>query len=322
MTTATDKQSTTVEQKIGPRGRFLLRQSSGEVSIRGVEGDTAHVRSLDDRPLGDLFTVEATDDALELRQIEKIGLGIFGRREGGELEIEVPHGATVSIDCASADIEARDLSGDKKFRTASGEVTLTRMAGPIDVETVSGEIEVHGAAPVDLVAKSVSGDMDVRVPSVRRLDAGTTSGDIQLDAQLTGDGPFSVRSVSGDVQIVGRSSFRVEAESITGDLSSDVPGKRESMPGRKVLVIGRSGPTLRFRSVSGDLHVKQPRDAAPESVPEPPAAIEPPAPPAPSKRGAADPDATRLEILRELERGDITVAEATERLANLDEVLR
>ena len=127
-------------------------------------------------------------------------------------------------------------------------------------------------------------------------------------------------------------AIRQEAESITGDLSSELPGKRESMPGRRVMTVGKPGPTLAFRSVSGDLRVVQPREAAPAmapnppGVPQPPAASTPPTPPTPpappSAAPAAEVDAARLDILRELERGDITVAEATERLATLDEVPR
>ena len=340
MTKTTDPAGTALEHRIGPRGRFILRQSSGEVAVQGVEGDTVRVHSLDGRELSDLFSVETSDDAVELRQIERFGFrrAATSRREGAELSVQVPHGATVSVETQSADIEASDLSGTKVFRTASGELTLRRLAGGLEVETVSGEIELDGNAPIDLVAKSVSGDVEVRVPSVRRLDLGTTSGDVRMDAALAGEGPFAIRSISGDVTIVGRSGVRVEAESITGDLSSDLPSKRESMPGRKVLVVGKAGPTLTFRSVSGDFHVVEPRDAGPAPVeppspaspPEPPQAPEPPeSPPTPtglrtSSRAdsSAEADATRLEILRALERGDITVAEATDQLSQIDEVLR
>src|SRR5215813_7965756 len=94
-----------LEHQIGPRGRFVLRQASGEISIRGVEGDTARVRSDDDRPLADLFDIETGNGRLELRQKEHFGLGFkMFRNEAPELEIEVPHGATVSIDSASADL--------------------------------------------------------------------------------------------------------------------------------------------------------------------------------------------------------------------------
>jgi DUF4097 and DUF4098 domain-containing protein YvlB len=327
--------SATVEQAIGPRGRFTLRQASGDVAIRGVEGSTVRVRSLDDRPLSDLFDVEIGEGAFELHQVEGLSLGrkMFSHSSGAELAIEVPHGATVVVETQSADIVASDLSGDKHFRTASGEVTLSRLAGGLDVETVSGEIEVEGGAPLDLTAKSVSGDVRVRVPTIRRLDLGTTSGDIRLDATLAGSGPFTMRSISGDVTIVGRSGFRVEAESITGDLSSDLPSKRESLPGRKVLIVGRPGPTLTFRSVSGDFHVVEPRDAATpvertavesnpvELVPATTGSAEIPAEVAVRDSSMSE-EELRLEVLRALERGDITVAEATDQLRVLDGVLR
>jgi Putative adhesin len=322
---------TELEHRIGPRGRFTLRQASGEISIRGVEGDTVRVRSTDDTALGEQFEVETGDGFVELRQLEKFGLGIkmFGRGAGSpEIEVEVPHGATVSVDSASAELEVSDLSGTKSFRTASGDAKISRLAGAVRLETVSGDVDLDGQAPLELTLRSVSGDVRVRVPRLRKLDLSTTSGDIWLDAELHGDGPFEMRSISGDVTIVGRAGFRVEAETITGDMSSDLPSKRESSPGRKVLIVGRPGPTLAFKSVSGDLEIVQPRDAAPPTVPSPPLAPEAPTPPAPpagpgaKSISSSELDTARLEILRELERGEISVADATDRLGKLDEVLR
>lgn len=328
---STDGKVTALEHRIGPRGRFTLRQASGEITIRGVEGETARVRSRDGKALAEQFEIETGDGFLELRQPDRMGLGsrMFGRNDSPEIEVEVPHGATVAIDSASAEIEATDLSGAKQFRTASGDMRLERLAGAVKLETVSGDVELIGQAPVELGAKSVSGDLRVRVPRLRTLDVGTTSGDVWIDAELSGDGPFSVRSISGDVSIVGRGGIRIEAETITGDMSSDLPSRRESTAGRTVLIVGRPGPTLAFRSVSGDLEVVRPRDAAPLDAPTPP--LPPDAPEAPMARtppevpsaaSAIDIEGARLEILRELERGEISVAEATNRLAKLDEVLR
>lgn len=342
MTKAIDP-TTSLGQQIGPRGRFSLRQASGEISIRGVEGDVARVRSLDDRPLSEIFDIDLGDGRFELREKERFGFGLkMFRNVSMELEVEVPHGASVAIDSASADLEVSDLDGDKQFRTASGDVHLRRLAGAVDVQTVSGDIDLEGQAPVSLALRSVSGDVRVRVPRLKRLDLTTTSGDLWLDAELGGDGPFAIRSISGDATIVGRAGFKVEAESITGELSSELPSKRESMPGRRVMTVGRPGATLAFRSVSGDLRVVQPREAAasmapgapmPPDAPMPPAAPEPPTMPGvpaasatpanPTGRAsAAEVETARLDILRELERGEITVAEATDRLATLDEVQR
>lgn len=329
-TDTTKYPGTTLGEQIGPRGRFSLRQASGEISIRGVEGDVARVRSRDDRALGEFFDIDIGEGRLELREKERFGFGLkMFRNQSHELEIEVPHGATVFVDSASADLEVSDLDGDKEFRTASGDVQLRRLAGAVDVQTVSGDIDLEGQAPISLALRSVSGDVRVRVPRLKRLDMTTTSGDLWLDAELGGDGPFALRSISGDATIVGRTGFKVEAESITGDLSSELPSKRESMPGRRVMIVGRPGATLAFRSVSGDLRVVQPREAAASMAPGAPAAPEPLSPPVPplpatpiSRASAADIETARLDILRELERGEITVAEATDRLATLDEVQR
>jgi DUF4097 and DUF4098 domain-containing protein YvlB len=322
----------TIDQQVGPRGRFSLRQAAGEIRIRGVEGDRIRVRSRDDENLDDLFHISIGSNFVELRQIEKLGIGLgrggfsFNRGSSPEIDVEVPHGADVTIDSASAEVSASDLSGSKHVRTASGDLTFDRLAGPLEVESVSGDIVVDGQAPIEIAGKSISGDIRVRVPRMRRLELQTTSGDVFLDAQLDGNGPFSLRSISGDVTIIGRSGMRIEAQTVTGDLNSDLPSKRESSPGRKILVVGRPGPTLSFQSVSGDLHIAEPRDAAPETVPSPPLAPEPPAPPAVRTPGsapmapAADIESARLDILRALERGDISVAEATEQLGRLDEV--
>ncbi|HUG29041.1 MAG TPA: DUF4097 family beta strand repeat-containing protein [Candidatus Limnocylindria bacterium] len=339
--TQTNEHVASIDHQIGPRGRFTLRQASGEVSIKGVEGNTVRVRSTDgDKALSEQFSIETGDGFVEMRQLERFGLGIrmFSGKDSPEIAVEVPHGATVSVETANADLEVSDLSGVKSFRTASGDVQLARLAGALDIETVSGDIELEGQAPMELAGRSISGDVRVRVPRLRRLELGTTSGDLWLDAELTGDGPFALRSISGDVTIVGRAGFRVEAETITGDLASDLPSKRESTLGRKVLIVGRPGPTLAFRSVSGDLHVVKPRDAAPPiapgaelapETPELPQAPTPPEPPGAPAAPAAPRTATaatesdtdndsRLEILRTLERGEITVAEATQRLGELD----
>jgi DUF4097 and DUF4098 domain-containing protein YvlB len=325
MTTQSDT-GATIDQQIGPRGRVTLRQTSGEITIKGVEGDRVRVQPDDEKAFRDRFSVEIGKDSLEVNQSEKLGFGIFGRGESVDLTVEVPHGATVLIETQSGDITATDLSGSKSFRTASGEVILKRLAGPVEVETVSGDLEIEGQAPIDLKARTVSGDVDIQVPVLRRLDLGTTSGDMGIDGDLRGEGPFAVRTISGDVHFVVRSGFRVEAETITGDLSSDLDSRRESSLGRKVMIVGKPGATLSFRSVSGDFRAAKARTAAPalketamidngnEERAE--AAY------AEAEASGSDADAKRLEILRKLERGEISVAEAGDKLGELDEAVR
>ncbi|HEU4918807.1 MAG TPA: hypothetical protein VFT20_03660, partial [Candidatus Limnocylindrales bacterium] len=120
-------------------------------------------------------------------------------------------------------------------------------------------------------------------------------------------------------------------------------------PGRRSIVIGDGTIEVQFKSVSGDLRVvgggarstmiEPPEPPEPPEPVEPPEAPEPPEPPerpeapeppGPRSRDATspdtlhpdtldDPESARLAILRELERGEIDIAEATDRLARLDE---
>src|SRR6185369_10540328 len=109
-------------------------------------------------------------------------------------------------------------------------------------------------------------------------------------------------------------------QTITGDLNSEVDHRRESSPGRKRLVLGRSGPTLAFKSVSGDFQVVEARDQkvmdmTDTDFPGRPGGSEP-TPESPAADSAVE--TTRLEILRALERGEIDVDAATTRLAALE----
>ena len=317
---------------IGAQGRFVLRCPSGEVRITGTDGDQVVVRERSGRDLSDRFEVGASDGALELVAKQRFGVTIsidshVWGRGAPNLDIEVPSGADVSVQTASADVVATHLVGKKDFRTASGDLSLDGIAGRLELDAVSGDVSVTAIGVLDLRGKTISGDLHIRAPRMTQLDLATTSGDLWVDAELTGSGPFAVRSISGDVLLVSRGDLRVEAQSITGDLNSEVPHRRESSPGRKLLMIGRSGPTLAFKSVSGDLQVVEPRDQQVkdtmtesdrhniDSSDRGPGDAEPT-----TASPAADPDGSKsLEILRALERGEIDIDTATARLAALEE---
>ena len=320
--TAPNTAASSLEHRIGARGRFTLRQPAGEIAIRGVEGDVARVRDLEDRPLTDSFEIVAAEGSLELRAIDRLGslVGLLRRGPSPNLAVEVPHGAAVTIEAASADVAASDLTGEKQIRTASGAVSLVRLAGAVEVVTVSGEIEIDGQVQLEVLGRTVSGDLSLRLPATRRLDVGTTSGDLTVDAELQGEGPFEVRTISGDATIVARGGLRIEAQTVTGDVDVASGSVVESTRGRKVVTIGRSGPTLTFRSVSGDLAVvKATETGAPATPPAADASA------GASAGAVAEPmtaDDGRLAILRALERGEISVSDAGQQLSELEEVAR
>ena len=154
-------------------------------------------------------------------------------------------------------------------------------------------------------------------------------------------------SLSGDVTLVAVAGLRVEARTVSGDLTSELPHRSEGRAGRRVIVVGDGAAELAFRSVSGDLRIRGAgtADGVRPAVPLPPRPPVPPIAPKPPLPGPSDdastlsrvdasadgpvaggdepaPDALaeeRLGVLRALESGELDVAAAMVRLAELDD---
>ncbi len=340
--TASTSQST-VEHTIGTQGSFHVRLMSGSVAIRAVDGEVVRVRERNGRSLTEAFRIEAGEGRLAMTSDVKFGgldLLVFsiGRRSSFDLDIDVPAAAQVTIESASADVSVTNVTGPLKVRTASGDIALDGIRGDLELDAVSGDAKIDAAGALGVRARTISGDLSLRAPRLGRATVESTSGDIRIDALLDGKGPFEIQTVSGDATIVGRAGLRVEARTITGDLRSELPHRRDSAPGRKVLIVGDGGTALGFRSVSGDLRVTAPRESGSPAAATPGALpMDPPAPPrapvAPSAGAPAPPAAptspesareaghevARLDILRALERGDMSVEAAMARIASIEE---
>jgi len=182
------------------------------------------------------------------------------------------------------------------------------VSGSLTIEALSGDVEIDADGPATITARTVSGDLDLRAGSIPELRATTTSGDLHIAGTFDGNGPYVIETVSGDATLAPTAGVRVEARTITGDIDSELPSRRDDTDGRRALVIGAGGPTITFRSTSGDLRVVA--ASVPASSPGTSA------PPAPSPTARLD-DA-RLGILRALEHGEIDVKEAGRRLEALE----
>ena len=321
-----------LEHGLGAGGRFALRLPAGTVSVRAVDGETARVRELSGRALEDTFRITASEGGLELVAKSRFGLSIQNGSlsigsQAAELDVQLPRATRLAIDVASADVSVAGMAGPGRFRTASGDLILTDVGAAIEFEGVSADVRIEAIAAIDLVGKTISGDVAIRAPRLNRLEMTTTSGDVRVDADLSGKGPYAIRSISGDATLVARGGIGVEAQTVTGDLTSALQARIESGPGRKRLVIGKPGTMLAFKSVSGNLAVVEARDAA-RSAPAPAAGTAPGGsampifagePSASGDEPGPEVEDARLEILRALERGEIDVPAAMARLAAVEE---
>ena len=272
-----------------------------------------------------------------------------------DLEIELPHrvadsrvevktasgavdvaalAGAITLATASGDVHARETRGGLTIQTASGDLTLERVRGALTARTASGDARLHGAALDTFSLQSVSGDLD-------------------LDAILTGSGDYRLQTVSGDVRLAlavppptagGEPGAALAFESVSGDARVEPPFQAT---GRRAWRSGAGTPAVRVKTVSGDLTaslavrevppalaVRATTAFTPPDPPNPPAsppAAEPIAMPAPAVAspvpgGETAPDeatasdeeqaeqAARLDVLAAVERGEIDVEEALRRL--------
>jgi DUF4097 and DUF4098 domain-containing protein YvlB len=191
------------------------------------------------------------------------------RSSGVAVRVQVPGGASINVNAASADTSVRgtvasadvrtasgdvrlgDVDGDATLRSASGDIEAGRIGGNGRIETASGDVEVAHAVG-ELAARSVSGDMTIQAAD-GSVQANSVSGDVRLEAVQRGQ--VKVQSVSGDVVVAVREGVRlwVDAQSLSGDMDSELPVSDGPVGD------GEAELELRVKTVSGDLHLTRAR---------------------------------------------------------------
>ena len=230
-----------------PAGDIDVETHDGEQTHLLVDGDERLLENVEVRHDGDRVSVS-------MRGKNKLGFSfslgslVFGN-EGVIVRARVPHGSSVEVKTASADI---DLSGSLRgvdVNSVSGDLRIRgEVADDVKVKSVSGDVKLENAGGA-LSVNSVSGDVNAgRIGG--DVDLRSVSGDMRVEAITAGDVRFT--SVSGDVEFgIAQGSFLdVDAGSTSGDLSSEVP--LASSPGE-----GGDGPTVtvRGKTISGDVRV-------------------------------------------------------------------
>lgn len=302
-----------IRHRIGVNGAFNLVNVSGDIRIRGAEGDEAVVMAHGRGRGRDGWlpiNVRKGDGMLSI-EIDQKGpgfVGLLGRRDVDvEFDIVLPRAARVDVNSVSADLDSTGMVGDQTYRTVSGDIVLVRTGGRLSLTTVTGDAEVSADQPLEAEVNSTSGDLEVSGPLLRAIRLRTVSGDVEVRGGFEPGANHGIETVSGDVDIESATGLTVEVRK-----GIDLGG------GPKQRIVGDGAAHLRFRSLSGDLNVigsggQRAVKGRPFSPPMPPTPPTPPMRPTPAV--PPSPSAPNsLEILQALERGEIDVDEAQRRL--------
>ena len=119
----------------------------------------------------------------------------WGKNDGDDLTIYVPHSSRVHYSSINANVELRDLNNTVDVEVVNGNVESKNLQGRVSLEAVNGNIDVG----------EISGDVTIE----------TVNGDIVGDHESAGDARFS--SVNGNIKIRS-SSPELWVESVNGNI--------------------------------------------------------------------------------------------------------
>jgi hypothetical protein len=289
MTDTTSSGSPVREAPLGPDGEVEIFLTSNELRLRGTDEDRVVVRARDGSDLEREVSLEAGPSAVRIRDAHstrlRIGPLVVHTGRAPDLDIDVPRTARLSVRTLSGDVVALGVGGASRWATASGDLRIQADAGPLSVESMSGDVTIDASVAIELTARSVSGELRLRAPRLLRLEASTTSGDVDVDADLSEGETGAISSVSGDVRLAMGADLRLDAKTVTGDVRASVPHRAEGGRGHRTLIVGDGRAHVSVRTMSGDVLL---RDRSPRgsSVPDSAEAPTPPAGPVPEPQTA------------------------------------
>ncbi len=149
------------------------------------------------------------------------------------LQVSVPKGVDLEVDCTSAKVEVGVLEvRNFSVESVSGNVEIERVeCNEASVETVSGKVSVASLKAVELEVETTSGAVSVAELNADWLSAETTSGDLSFGLQKAIRSKEALESSSGDITFIlaGDLSATIRLDTASGKLTSDKPFTKDGL---------------------------------------------------------------------------------------------
>ncbi len=286
--------------QVGEECTVVVETASGDLEVSGWNKHQVEVCSR-----GGEVTVDQDGPRLKIRTAP-----------ANDLTLRVPHFSDVKARLASGDVRLADISGRASIETMSGDVVATNHRGDLLIHTVSGNVSLRSCA-------------------VTGLDLRTVSGRCMVESGLDKEGTYRLRSVSGDLRLLipEDQQCTVRMRSLSGRLRCRLPHSTPRRLRRETeALINGGGVEFWVKTTSGNAVVRAAKHLAePEVQPAPapegatPGDFSPETEPFGLDKGKADETAAssstaarRMEILRAIEEGELSVSEGLDKLEQLD----
>ena len=218
--------------------------------------------------------------------------------------VTVPKNCSVELNCVSSRVRIQGLEGEFRLNTVSGALEISDLSGLTKAVSVSGAIKVQNLSGI-LDGGTVSGKIRVMESHIPEMDISTVSGSAIVQTPLI-DGPYVFKGVSGNVTMIvpEETGCVARTKSVSGRLQTSLPISKDRRYGPRGLAeIQGGGPEIVYKSVSGSLKILTSEDDKPQTV------------------HVASPvgvhhhrKASRMDVLEEIERGELSVDDALDKL--------
>jgi DUF4097 and DUF4098 domain-containing protein YvlB len=259
----------------GPSGVVEVSNIAGAVDVVGWDRSEVDVK-------GQLDSEDVRIDVTSDEGRTRIRVVVPRRSDNdseAQLQIRVPRASELEVSTVSADVTVRDVTGEQRLKSVSGNVKTDFAGHDVEVKTVSGDLWLRGksadadvrlstvsgnvrlddaAGEVDAV--SVSGDLSLTMKTARSVRLRTTSGGIEYRGRLTRGASFEAETTSGDinVRVPSEDGFQYEVSAFSGDIGNcfNVEAEKTSRHGPGYRLSGKRGEgsaRIRMRTMSGDI---------------------------------------------------------------------
>jgi hypothetical protein len=246
----------------------------------------------------------------------------FGLNKPNQVDftIQVPQTCSVKLNCVSSSAAIHGLAGDIDANCVSGSLELSNLTGKFHLSSVSGKITAEKLeGPLEM--NNVSGKVKITESHIPKMIGKTVSGSAIIETPLT-KGPYEFKSVSGNMSVITPedTACTVRIKSVSGTAKVNLPvTSRSGVRNKQVIEVAGGGPEVTIKSISGVLEVGSHNYAEAESVQGEtefhtqvkevivPEDIDPPVETTP-------PPKSQMQILQEIENGEISVDEALEQM--------
>lgn len=304
----------TVEQTftVGSPARLKLANIRGRIDIQPGEDGVVAITAVKHLDSGDAnqtqIRIEQEENGRVVAKTEfASGFGDwFGLRKPCKVDytIRLPKHSQLKASGVSCSISVQGLDGAIDLNSVSGELTLKELSGQLKISAVSGAIAAEGLQG-ELDANCVSGSIRVMDSQLSKAFVKTVSGSMVLQTPLL-DGPYTFNGVSGSTTLIVPENTACTARfhSISGRMRTSLPVTKDSRSGsRGIIEIQGGGVEVACKCVSGSLRIVKTED---ERITEQKAQVEP--------SPAVPPNTDRMEMLKRIEKGEISVDEALKEL--------